>query len=222
MVSALSSHQHPSQVRPRLRGTFHAVAAVVSVPAAVVLLLRAGTAGQRGAVAVYSVAITAMLGVSAVYHSGRLPESVLPKVRRLDHSTILLATAGTYTGITWLAVGGTARWVLVGVAWTAAVAGVVVRMAWMQAPHALIAALYVMVGWIALFDLPAYARGLDDTQLLLVVLGGVSYSVGGLVYGLHRPNPWPRWVGYHEVFHAFVIGGVALHWCAVFSLLRHG
>jgi hemolysin III len=219
MVSTLSSHQHPTQVRPKLRGMFHAVAAVVSVPAAVVLLVRAGSAGERVAMVVYSVAITAMLGVSAVYHSGRLPAAVLPKMRRLDHSTILLAIAGTYTGVTWLALQGTARWVLLGVSWSAAVVGVGVRMAWMHAPHPLIAALYVMVGWVALFDLPAYARGLGDGQLLLVVLGGVSYSVGGLVYGLHKPNPWPRWVGYHEIFHAFVIGGVALHWAAIYSLL---
>jgi hemolysin III len=220
MVSGLSSHQYGAQLRPRLRGVFHAVAAVLSLPAAVVLLVLADGGGERVAMGVYSAAITAMLGVSAVYHSGRLPVSALPRMRRLDHSTILLAIAGTYTGITWLALEGTARWVLLGLSWSAAVIGVVVRMVWMQAPHALIAALYVMVGWVALFDLPAYARGLDDTQLLLVVLGGVSYSVGGLVYGLHKPNPWPGWAGYHEVFHALVIGGVALHWWAVLGLLR--
>jgi hemolysin III len=207
-------------VRPRLRGVLHLLATPVFLAVFVVLATRAPRAGPRAAVAIYGLCVTLMLGVSALYHSGRLSPSGTRRLKRVDHSTILLAIAGTYTAVTGLALHGTTRVVLLAAIWGAASLGIGLRMAWLEAPYPVVAATYLVVGWLALVDVPAYVRGLSSRQLSLVVAGGVLYTAGGVVYALHRPNPWPRTFGYHEVFHALVIGGAAAHCLAVAGLVR--
>jgi hemolysin III len=175
--------------------------------------------GDRIAVAVYGLCVTAMLGVSAVYHSGRLGPVASRWFKRLDHSTILLAIAGSYTAITQLSLEGSTRTRLLVVVWVAAVIGITIRMAWLDAPYPLVAVVYLVVGWIALVDLPAYVDALSGLELAFVVGGGLLYTAGGVVYALHRPNPWPATFGYHEVFHALVVAGAAAHYLAVLSLV---
>jgi hemolysin III len=175
--------------------------------------------GDRIAVAVYGLCVTAMLGVSAVYHSGRLGPVASRWFKRLDHSTILLAIAGSYTPITELSLEGSIRTRLLVVVWVAAVIGITIRMAWLDAPYPLVAVVYLVVGWIALVDLPSYVDALSGLELALVVGGGLLYTAGGVVYALHRPNPWPATFGYHEVFHALVVAGAAAHYLAVLSLV---
>lgn len=205
--------------RPRFRGVIHRYAAISFAIAFVALIVAAPDHAARAWLAVYGFGVTSMLTVSATYHSGRLSPGAERVLKRLDHSTILVAIAGSYTGIVGLALDGSARSTLLVVVWSLAVAGVSIRMLWLDAPYPLTAAVYVAVGWTALVDVDGLARGLDDPQLALVVAGGVLYSVGAVVYALHRPNPWPASFGYHEVFHALTVAAGAAHLVAVASIL---
>jgi hemolysin III len=108
--------------------------------------------------------------------------------------------------------------VLLVATWVAAAIGVLVRMFWLHAPYPVAAGVYLVVGWIVLVDLPAYIHGLSSGQLTLLVVGGLLYSAGAVVYALHKPNPWPATFGYHEIFHALVVVAALTHYAAVFSL----
>jgi hemolysin III len=185
----------------------------------VLLVVLADGGSDRLAVAVYGFGVTAMLGVSAVYHSGKLGPVAARRLKRLDHSTILLAIAGSYTAVTALSLHGAARSRMLVIVWVAAVLGITIRMAWLDAPYPLVAVVYLVVGWIALVDLNGYRDALSGIEIALVVLGGLLYTAGGVVYALHKPNPRPATFGYHEVFHALVVAGASAHYLAVLSLV---
>jgi hemolysin III len=207
-----------AHVRPALRGTLHRGSIPVAVALTVVLVVRADTPGQRAAVVVYGLSVTAMLAVSGVYHARRLYHRERRLLRRVDHTMILVATAGTYTAVIVLALDGATRVVLLVVAWALVVVGAAIRMLWLDAPALLVALVYVVAGWQILLDLPAYVGALDGVELVMLATGGIFYSLGAAVYAAHRPNPWPAVFGFHEVFHSLVVLGALCHWVAVFLL----
>ena len=208
----------PAVLRPSMRGSFHRASIPVAVVLTVILAVRASTGGERAAVIVYGVCVTAMLTVSGVYHSPRYASRDRRILRRLDHSMILVGTAGTYTAVIVLGLDGTTRVVLLVVAWTIAPIGVAIRMLWLDAPSGLVAAVYLVAGWQLVLDVPAYVRGLTGVELLLLAIGGGLYTIGAVVYALKRPNPWPAVFGYHEIFHTLVVAAAFAHWCSVFLL----
>jgi hemolysin III len=216
---------HPSEsaveIRPRFRGLIHRWATPVGAALFVLLAVRAD-GSERPAMVVYGLCVTAMLGVSATYHSGRLSTTATRVFKRIDHATILFAIAGTYTAVTAVALEGGDRTKMLVVTWVAAGVGIALRMAWLDAPYPLVAVVYLAVGWLIVVDLPAYLRGMDDGPTALIVTGGLLYTVGGIVYAVHRPNPWPRSFGYHEVFHALVVAGASAHYLAVTGLVAAG
>lgn len=206
-------------IRPRWRGVIHRWAAIAFVPAFAVLLLVAPDGASRLAVGLHALGVVGMLGVSAVYHSGRLSLPAWRTFKRLDHSMILLAIAGTYTAVTVLALDGDAQTKMLLVVGSGAAVGVAIRMAWLDAPSPLVAAVYLVVGWSALADLPAYVDGTTAVELALIVAGGLLYTAGGVIYALHRPVLRPASFGYHELFHALVVISAACHFAAVALLL---
>jgi hemolysin III len=205
--------------RPRLRGVIHLYAAVAFGFAFVGLGWAAPDGAARGWIAIYGVSVTAMLAVSAIYHSGRLSPAGQRLFKRLDHSAILLAIAGSYSGVFGLAVRGSPRTVVLAVVWIAAAAGIGVRMLWLDAPHPFVAIVYIAVGWVAVIEVNPLLAALSGLETVLVVAGGVLYTVGGVVYALHRPDPWPRTFGYHEVFHSLVVLAALCHFAAAASML---
>jgi hemolysin III len=205
--------------RPALRGSLHRAAVPVAVALTALLAIRTAGGGDRAAVLVYGASVTAMLAVSGTYHHRRLSHRERRLLRRVDHTMILVATAGTYTAVIVLALDGTTRVVLLVVAWALVVAGAAVRMVWLDAPSGLVAAVYVVAGWQIVLDLPAYVRALDVGELALLGAGGACYSLGALVYARRRPDPRPAVFGYHEVFHALVVAGALCHWLAVLALV---
>lgn len=207
------------ELRPWLRGTFHRWAVPISVALSVILARRADTGGERAIVTVYGVCVTAMLGTSGVFHARRFAGRPRLRLRRLDHAMIHVGIAGTYTAVTMLGLTGATRVVLVVVAWTVAVAGVVMRMVWMDVRRGLVAAVYLVAGWQMLLDPPAYLDVLSGGQLALLAGGGVLYTIGAVLFALRWPDPWPRVFGFHEVWHTFVVAAAFLHWLAIFSLL---
>ena len=209
----------PAPVRPRWRGVIHRWAAILLVPVFGALLVLAEGGAERTAVLVHGIGVVGMLAVSATYHSGRLSPAAFRVFKRLDHGTILLAIAGTYTAVTVLALQGSAQTRMLWVVGIGAALGVAIRMAWLDAPYPVVAAVYLAVGWSALADLPGYARGTTSLELGLIVAGGVLYTVGGVIYALHRPTLKPETFGYHELFHALVVAGALCHIAAVALLL---
>jgi hemolysin III len=206
-------------MRPRMRGVIHLYAAAAFALAFVGLGLAAPDGAARGWIAIYGVCVTAILAVSAVYHSRRLPPSRQRLFKRLDHSAILLAIAGSYSGVFGLALDGHPRTVVLTVVWIAAVVGIAVRMLWLHAPYPLVAVVYVAVGWVAVIEVNPILAALSGAETALVLAGGVLYTLGGVVYALHRPDPWPRTFGYHEVFHSLVVLAALCHFAAAASIL---
>ena len=206
-------------IRPRWRGLIHRWAAIGFVPAFAVLLAMASDGATRLAVGLHALGVIGMLGVSATYHSGRLSPEAFRLFKRLDHSTILLAIAGTYAAITVLALSGSAQTRMLVVVAVGAAIGVAIRMVWLDAPYPVVAAVYLVVGWSAVVDFPGYAEGTSATELAFIVAGGLLYTIGAVVYALHRPVLWPETFGYHELFHSFVVAGAICHYIAVALLL---
>jgi hemolysin III len=206
-------------VAPRLRGMLHAGAFPVAAAAGVVLVTLAPTWQSRLAAAVYGVAAVALFGVSAAYHRSPLGSRRRGLLARLDHVSILLMIAGTYTPLVALALRGWTRLSVLAVIWCTALAGILARLiwraAWRPAPRWLMTSLFGGLGWAAVFFLPQLLRGAGVLVLALILAGGIMYSLGAVVYARKRPDPSPRWFGFHEVFHAATILAYFTQYAAV-------
>lgn len=212
--------QPPPLAKPLLRGRLHLVGAVLLVLSAPVLwLATSGTA--RWAVVVFVLGVGTMLTVSAVYHVPDWGPAAKRRLRRADHSAIFLGIAGTYTPVLVVATDGRVRiGLLVGV-WCGAAAGIALRNLVLNARPWLVATPYVVLGWVSVVLLPALAR-LSIPVTVLIIAGGVAYTLGAVVYARRRPDPWPRVFGFHELFHALTLIAIALHWTGVLLALRTG
>jgi hemolysin III len=203
------------EVVPRLRGVSHAVAFWIALAAAAMLVALAPDATARTAATVYGVGLCALFGGSALYHRWRWDPRWRPMLRRIDHSTIFVFIAASYTPIALLVLDGGLRIGILVTVWLGAAAGVAFSLCWIQAPRWLVAATYVALGWVAVVALPALLDRLGVAPLTLIAVGGVLYTVGALVYAAQRPDPWPRVFGFHEIFHAFVIAAAVCHFVAM-------
>jgi hemolysin III len=213
----------PTLVKPRMRGWLHfwsfavsvaACAAMIAVSAAVVGV------GEAVATAVYSVTVLGLFGISALYHrrTWSSPRS-RTVMRRLDHSMIFLFIAGTYTPVAALAMDpATARTVLT-VVWVGALAGVVLKTVWPHAPAWVGVPIYIALGWVAVFVIPAILVGGGVAALVLILVGGLIYTVGAVFYATRRPNPWPATFGFHEFFHAATVVAAICHHVAIWLML---
>jgi hemolysin III len=201
--------------KPALRGVLHEVAFFVSVVSGVALIVAAPTTGSKLVMAVYALSISALFGVSALFHRHTWGPVGHRRMRRADHSTIFIAIAGSYTAVAGIALSGWPRTTLLVIVWAGALVGITVRQAWLDAPKWVIALPYVVVGWAAVVVLPQLFRALGSTGFILLLAGGLAYSTGAAVYALKRPNPDPEVFGYHEVFHACTIVGAILHFVVI-------
>ncbi len=202
-------------VKPHLRGWLHLGAFPLSLAAGTVLVVLAPTTQARVATAIYAVTASLLFGISALYHRGHWGPRAEGVLKRFDHANIFLIIAGTYTPFTVLLLPeGPAR-VLLWLVWGGALAGVAFRVLWVGAPRWLYVPVYLALGWVAVVYLPEFLHHGGAATLTLVVVGGVLYTLGGLVYGLKRPDPSPRWFGFHEVFHALTIAAFVVHYVGV-------
>ncbi len=201
--------------KPRLRGVFHQYAFYVAVVAGIVLVALSDSARELVATWIYAAALAAMFGVSALYHRIDWRSTrVRTWMRRLDHSTILLLIAGTYTPFALLAFDGMLADVILIVVWAGAAAGLVLNLAWIDAPTWVTASVFVALGWVGVAAVPELFD-VGVAPAVLVFVGGGLYTVGALAYALKRPNPAPATFGYHEIFHLFVIGAAVVHFVAI-------
>ena len=179
------------------------------------LLILADDPLVRVGCAVWTLTAVLLFGHSAVYHRGRWTEKVEAVLRRVDHSNIAVFIAGTYTPLALALLEGTSRVVLLSVIWGCALAEVLFRTFWLGAPRWLYVALYIAMGWVALFWLPSFWASGGPAVVILLLAGGVCYTLGAVVYALKRPNPSQKWFGFHEIFHAGTILGAMCHWVAI-------
>jgi hemolysin III len=218
----MTTHSTPSTIvraRPRLRGVLHHYAFLVSLVSGAVLVLGAPTRRAAVVAAVYGVSLSALLGVSALFHRVTWSERARRWMARLDHSMISVLIAGSYTPFGVLVLSGTFALVLLVLMWAGALANIVLHVLWIDAPKWLSAACYVALGWIGVVALPDLTAHAGWGPAALLMTGGLIYSLGALVYALRRPDPVPAVFGYHEVFHALVVVAAGVHYAAIASVL---
>jgi hemolysin III len=200
---------------PRLRGVSHAVAFVVALGAASVLIALAPGGTPVLALSVYGAGLVTLFGGSALYHRWPGPARFKSLLRRIDHSTIFVFIAASYTPVALIVLDGFTAWVLLVGAWAGAAVGVAFSLGWIDAPRPVVAGSYLALGWLAIIAVPQLVRALDLAPLVLFAAGGILYSAGAIVFARQRPDPWPSTFGFHEVFHALVIAAAAVHYVAM-------
>ena len=207
---------HPTgAVRPAMRGLLHAGALLVAVPAGVLLLWRASTG--RPVAAIYVGSLLLVLGVSAGYHRLTRSPRAQQVMSRLDHGAIFVLIAGTYTPIVVIAVPRPYSVVLLSLVWVLAALAATGRI--LRKLPRLSASMYVVVGWLAVPALPWLVHYSVPVAAGLV-LGGLCYTAGAVLFALRRPIGWPRVFGYHEFFHVFTLGGLVSHFLCVAAIVR--
>ncbi len=205
-----------AKVKPRLRGVSHEYAFFVSLVLGAVLVALADGAGARASVAIYAASLSALFGVSALYHrvNWKRPSS-RRWMRRLDHTMIFFLIAGTLTPFAVLVMEPPLATALLIAVWGGALAGTVVELVWTDSPKWVHASVYVAVGLIGAVGFPAIIAETGLVAGILIGTGGALYMAGAVIYAIGRPDPSPAVFGYHEIFHALVIVAAATHFAAV-------
>ena len=206
--------------KPVLRGRLHQLMFPISVIAGIVLVISAPTQAGRISSAVFATTAALLFGVSALLHRGSWSQGTEAVLRRLDHANIYLIIAGTYTPFAVLALPPNEGRILLLIVWTGALSGVILRVFWVGAPRWLTTVLYVVVGWVAVLFIPGLINGAGVTVVVLIVIGGILYTLGAVVYATKWPNPSRTTFGFHEVFHALTIAAFSVHYIAVWLVVH--
>lgn len=206
--------------KPLLRGWLHLVCFFLAVPAgALVVGLASSTRGRVGAL-IYAVGLIALFGVSGAYHRGRWSDTKRRLMQKLDHGTIFVMIAGSYTPLCLLVLSGWVAWAMLTVSWTMAAVGFVLAFTGGRVSRVARGALYIVMGWVSVLNAPQLVRNLSINELALIVVGGVLFTVGAVFLATHWPDPFPRVFGYHEVWHVLVVAAVVCHFVAIASVVR--
>ncbi|MET0766238.1 MAG: hemolysin III family protein [Aeromicrobium sp.] len=208
------------EIKPKLRGWLHAVTVPLAFFAFIVMLVISDKLLVRVGVAVFMVSAMLLFGVSAVYHRGTWNEGLRGFWKRFDHANIFLLIAGSYTPFSLLLLTPSHAAIMLSAVWGGALLGVAFKIFWIGAPRWLYVPLYLLLGWAAVLYFPEFSENASTAVMVLLVAGGVLYTIGAVVYGFKWPNPSPTYFGFHEVFHAFTIAAFTVHYIGV-SLLAY-
>lgn len=219
------THPHASDVlaelKPKWRGWIHLVMVPFAIAGGIVLICLAPTGIDKVTSAVYALTAVLLFSISATYHRWNWSPKVKAVLKRLDHTNILLLIAGTYTPLSVTLLPSDKASILLWVIWSATIAGITFRLLWHHAPRWLYVPIYVMLGCAALLFIPDFFAASIPAAILICV-GGAMYIAGAVFYALKRPNFSPTWFGFHELFHAFTVGGFVCHYIAVmFAVLSN-
>ncbi len=205
-----------AKVKPRLRGVSHEYAFFASLVFGAALILIAQGVEARIAAAIYAASLSALFGVSALYHRRDWERPAARQwMRRLDHTMIFVLIAGTVTPFALLVMSGPLATALLVAVWAGALAGTAVELIWVSSPKWVSAVVYVAVGLIGAIGFPAIVVETGLGAGLLIAGGGALYISGAVIYAVERPNPSPAVFGYHEIFHVLVIAAAAAHFAAI-------
>ncbi len=201
------------ETKPSWRGWIHAATFPVAIAAGVVLIVLAHGPVAKTAASVFMASSLLLFGISALYHRIDWKPSTKQVFRRLDHANIFLLIAGTYTPIALLALPLDKGIILLIAVWVGALLGIGFRVFWIGAPRWLYVPLYVLLGWAAVaFMVDIYHA--NPAAMVLVIVGGLLYTLGAVIYGMKRPNPFPGRFGFHEIFHSLTVLAFLCHWTA--------
>jgi hemolysin III len=212
----------PVPAKPKLRGVFHQFGFFVAVGLAIPLSLNADGDRARVSAIVFSSCLIACFGVSALYHRPMWSPAARERLSRVDHAAVYLLIAGTYTpfGLLVLSTG----WAIpvLTIIWTGVIGAIILKLSWPAVPKQISAGIGIALGWVGVVAFSQLLK-LPDIALVLVLAGGVAYTLGGIAYARQRPNPIPGVLGYHEVFHLLTLVGAGLQYAAIaFYVLPRG
>ncbi|WP_323960797.1 hemolysin III family protein [Arthrobacter sp. JZ12] len=214
LESAVEQAADALNIKPKWRGWIHLGATPLAIAAGIVLIALAPSTAGKITSAIYAFTGILLFGISATYHRGNWAPRTKVILKRLDHTNIMLVIAGSYTPLSWALLPPDKATVLLWLIWCGAIAGVLFRVLWVNAPRWLYVPIYVVLGLAALLYLPDFLAASVPATVLICV-GGVLYIAGAVIYGLKKPNPSPVWFGFHELFHAFTVAAFAAHFIAI-------
>jgi hemolysin III len=203
------------RIKPRLRGVFHQWAFILAIPLGVVLGLVTETTRAQVAASVFAASVVLMFGASALYHRPNWSPARRAWLRRLDHAGIYCLIAGSYTPVGLLALRGAWQTVVLAIVWSGAGAAIFIRLFWNTAPKWISAVVGIALGWVGIVAMPEIYWNVGLACLLLILAGGILYSLGAVIYATKRPDPFPAVFGYHEIFHLMIVVAVALQYSAI-------
>lgn len=217
MDAADADEAAPAEVKPTWRGWIHAATFPVAIFTGIILVFAAEGTAATWANVVFMASSLLLFGNSALYHRFNWGPRTKAVLKRIDHANILLLIAGTYTPLAVLALPPGQGSLLLIVVWTGALLGILFRVFWIGAPRWLYVALYLALGWAAVMYMGDLFRA-NPTMMVLVIVGGLLYTGGAIVYAMKRPNPWPGHFGFHEIFHVCTVLAFLCHWTACFII----
>ncbi len=213
------SNAYGSEPRPILRGTLHLAAALLAPFGLVLLLLIADSPRRYVGASIYATSMLLLYASSASYHLVPWSHRLRRVMKRIDHSMIFVLIAGTYTPFFLIVLDYQWGIPMLAAVWTLAAAGVLLKVLRPDAPRWLGVGLYIGLGWIGIIPATQVIPAMSPSALALLIVGGLLYSGGALIYGARRPNPFPRVFGFHEVFHLLVVAGSVIHFIVVAAYL---
>ena len=209
-----------TKVRPFLRGRFHEAAFFYSLGASTLLVASAQDMKARIALSIYAICLAGLFGVSSLYHRITWKEKGYALLRRLDHAMIFIFIAGTVTPICILGLPTKTAQVLMGLFWGTATLGVIKELFWLKGPKWVSSFLYVGMGWLAGPYINEFVAALGLGSTVLIIVGGVIYTMGAVIYAVKWPDPYPKVFGYHEIFHLLVIVASVFHFIVIYRLMN--
>lgn len=210
--------QENALIKPLLRGHFHQAAFFIALGACAMLIANATGFESILATVIYSASLMGLFGISALYHRPQWSPGPRMWMRRLDHAAIFLLIAGTCTPICLKLTPEDSGRLLLMMVWAAASVGILQSLFWVKAPKWISALMAIAVGWLAAPFLSEIRTLLGTSRMILLIIGGVIYTLGALVYALKKPNPLPKIFGYHEIFHLLVIVAAVFHFLVIVSI----
>jgi hemolysin III len=212
---AMATDAADPATRPLLRGVLHLGALAVAISAGIVLVAETDGGRRIVAASIFAASAVTMLALSAAYHRITWTPRARLRMRRADHAGIYVLIAGTYTPVGLLTLHGVLQSVVLATVWSGAGAAIVLKLVWVAAPKWLSAVVAIALGWVGVVAVPEIVRVNGVTPVVLIAAGGLAYTCGGIVYARRRPDPVPAVFGYHELFHALTLVGLALQYTAI-------
>jgi hemolysin III len=207
--------------KPLLRGWMHLVCFFLAIPAGVTVVALAQSSRGRVGALVYAVGLVSLFGVSGSYHRLNWSATRLRLMQKLDHGTIFVMIAGSYTPLCLTVLEGWVAWTMLAVAWIGAAAGFVLAFTGGRVSRIMRGTLYIVLGWVSIVAAPQLWTNLSVAELALIATGGVLFTVGAIFLLTNWPDPFPKVFGYHEVWHLLVVAAVVCHFVAIASVV-HG
>ncbi|MCM3706067.1 MULTISPECIES: PAQR family membrane homeostasis protein TrhA [Cytobacillus] len=209
-----------SYIREPINGLTHLAGAILSFAGLLAMVIKASLTTSSPlaitAVAIFGISLMLLYSASAVYHMVIAKDKVIAFLRKLDHSMIYVLIAGSYTPFCLITLNGVTGWVLFGIVTAVALSGILFKMIWFNCPRWLSTALYIAMGWIIVFAFSPLSESLSFSGVLLLLLGGILYTVGGVIYAVKPKFLEFNTLGFHEIFHIFIMMGSMAHFLCVF------